>query len=299
METKTKSYHIGPHAFDAPSLPSGLYLVATPIGNLGDVTIRALQTLSACDVIYCEDTRVTGKLLERYGIRTVMRNYHEHNAARARPEILEGLEAGKAIVLVSDAGTPLISDPGFKLVEACARDGHMVTALPGASAVLTGLQLSALPSDRFSFLGFLPEKKSHRMKFLEEFKSHALTLVVYESPHRVLDALEDIAQVLGDRPVAATRELTKLHEEVLRGTARAIHDVLAARPAIKGEFALVIAAAPENDQPADEMTIEAAISAALATLPSSKAAAQVAKALGLAKEDIYTRILKRKSDGQA
>jgi 16S rRNA (cytidine1402-2'-O)-methyltransferase len=296
VETKTKSYHIGPHAFDAPSLPSGLYLVATPIGNLGDVTIRALQTLAACDVIYCEDTRVTGKLLERYGIRNPLKNYHEHNAAKARPEIISALEAGKVVVLVSDAGTPLISDPGFKLVESCAKVGHMVTALPGASAVLTGLQLSALPSDRFSFLGFLPEKKSHRVKFLEEFNSHPLTIVVYESPHRVLDALDDIAQVLGDRPVAATRELTKLHEEVLRGTARNIHDMLAARPSIKGEFALVIGAAPENDQPADDVTVEAAITAALAHLSASKAAAQVAKAHGLPKEDIYARILKRKSD---
>jgi 16S rRNA (cytidine1402-2'-O)-methyltransferase len=289
-----KSYHIGPHGFEAPSLTPGLYLVATPIGNLGDITIRALQTLAACDVIYCEDTRVTGKLLERYGIRNSLKNYHEHNAARARPEILSALEAGRTIVLASDAGTPLISDPGFKLVEACTTEGHRVTALPGASAVLTGLQLSSLPSDRFSFLGFLPEKKNHRIKFLEQFKSHPLTIVVYESPHRVLDALTDMAQVLGDRPVAAARELTKLHE-VLRGSARSIHDLLAARPSIKGEFAVVIGAAPENDQPADDMTIESALTTALETLPASKAAAQVAKALGLSKEDVYARILKRKS----
>ncbi len=299
MEHRTKSYHIGPHSFEAPTLEAGLYLVATPIGNLGDITIRALQALASCDVIYCEDTRVTGKLLERYGIRNSLKNYHEHNAARARPDILEALQSGKSVVLVSDAGTPLVSDPGFKLVEACATEGLMVTALPGASAVLTGLQLSALPSDRFSFLGFLPEKKSHRVKFLEEFKAHPLTVVVYESPHRVLDALADIAQVLGDRPVAATRELTKLHEEVLRGSAQSIHDVLEARPSIKGEFALVIAAAAENDQPTDDVAIEAAITAALETLSASKAASQVAKSLGFSKEDIYARILKRKSDGQA
>jgi 16S rRNA (cytidine1402-2'-O)-methyltransferase len=298
VTTSPKHYHIGAAAFDAPSLPSGLYLVATPIGNLGDVTIRALQTLAAADFIYCEDTRVTGKLLERYGIRTPMRNYHEHNAARARPEIIEALQSGKSIALASDAGTPLISDPGFKLVEALVAEGLMVTALPGASAVLTALQLSALPSDRFSFFGFLPEKKSARIAALTTIKSHALTAIIYESPHRVLDTLSDMIEILGDRPVAATRELTKLHEEVIRGTAREVHDRLAAKTSIKGEFAIVIAPAPTSDEPADDETIELAITVALQTLPASKAASTVAKTLNLTKDEIYARILKRKDHGE-
>jgi 16S rRNA (cytidine1402-2'-O)-methyltransferase len=293
----TKSFHIGAAAFDAPPLASSLYLVATPIGHLGDVSVRALQTLAGCDVIYCEDTRVTGKLLERYGIRTAMRNYHEHNAGRARPEILAILQEGKSIALVSDAGTPMISDPGYKLVEACVAKGFSVTSIPGASAVLTGLQLSALPTDRFSFMGFMPEKKSQRMKLLEQFKAHPMTMVFYESPHRIVDALEDVALVLGDRPVAIARELTKLHEEALRGTAQSISTALAARASIKGEFVVVVGPAPDNDKPADEETIEVAIADALVTMPASKAAAHVAKLLHLTKEDIYARILKRKSDG--
>jgi 16S rRNA (cytidine1402-2'-O)-methyltransferase len=290
----TKTYHIGAASFDAPSLAPALYLVATPIGNLGDVSIRALQALAGCDAIYCEDTRVTGKILERYGIRNAMKNYHEHNAGKARPEIVSALRDGKSIVLVSDAGTPMISDPGYRLVEACASEGLPVTAIPGASAVLTGLQLSALPTDRFTFLGFLPEKKSHRVKLLEEFKSHAMTLVVYESPHRILDALDDIAGVMPGRVVAATRELTKLHEEVLRGTAQEVHAVLAARTSIRGEFVLVIGPAAVDVPSTDENMIVAAIDAALLVMPASKAAAHVAKALNLARDDVYARILARK-----
>ncbi len=299
VDLMTNSYHIGGARFEAPSLAPGLYLVATPIGNLGDISVRALQTLSACDVMYCEDTRVTGKLLQRYGIRTAMRNYHEHNAARARPEIIGLLQDGKAIALVSDAGTPMISDPGYKLVEACAESGLAVTSVPGASAVLTGLQLSALPTDRFSFMGFMPEKKSHRVKLLEQFKAHPMSLVFYESPHRIVDALEDIASILGERPVAVTRELTKLHEEALRGSAQSIHATLAARPSVKGEIVVVIAPAPGNDQPADDMTIEAAVTEALSGMSASKAAAHVAKLLHLTKDDVYARIVKRKADGEA
>jgi 16S rRNA (cytidine1402-2'-O)-methyltransferase len=293
-----KTYHIGPASFDAPSLASALYLVATPIGNLGDITIRALQTLAGCDFIYCEDTRVTGKLLERYGIRSPMRNYHEHNAAKARPEIVAALQEGKSVALVSDAGTPMISDPGYKLVQACVEEGLTVTAIPGASAVLTGLQLSALPSDRFSFMGFMPEKSSQRVKTLEQFKSHPMTLVFYESPHRVVDALGDIAAVMPERTVAVARELTKLHEEVLRGTASTLREQLVARPSVKGEIVLMIAPAPD-DQPVDDAIIERAITEALAEMPASKAAASIAKALNLTRDDVYARILKRKENGQA
>jgi 16S rRNA (cytidine1402-2'-O)-methyltransferase len=295
-----KTYHIGPAGFEAPALTSGLYLVATPIGNLGDITLRALCTLAAADAIYCEDTRVTGKLLGRYGIRTPMRNYHEHNAAKARPEIIAALQAGKVIALASDAGTPLVSDPGFKLVEAAVAEGLAVTALPGASAALPALQLSALPSDRFAFLGFLPEKTAQRTRVLDSIRTLTMTSIFYESPHRILDTLADVDRVLGSRPIAVARELTKLHEEVLRGTAAEVGTKLAARSSVKGEIALVIAAMRDNDQSTDEMTIEAAITAALETLPAGRAAGHVAKALGVPRDDIYARILRRKAaDDQA
>ncbi len=289
-------YHIGAHRIDAPSLPAGLYLVATPIGNLGDISLRALETLAGCDLICCEDTRMSVRLLDRYGIKRPLRAYHDHNEGREATVIVEMVRAGKSVALISDAGTPLISDPGFGLVRAMADAGLMVTALPGASAVLTGLQLSALASDSFSFAGFLPEKKSHRVKKLTSLAAHPMTLIFYESPHRILDALYDIAEVLGDRPIAIARELTKLHEEMLRGTAREIHAVLSARTAIKGEFVVVIAAQDQSEIIVEDRQIESAIDKALETMPTSKAAAHVAKTLNLAKQDIYARILKRKEN---
>ncbi len=290
-----KSYHIGSANFATGTLTPALYLVATPIGNLGDITIRALQTLAACDAIYCEDTRITLRLLDRYGIRNSLRNYHEHNAEKARPEIVALLKSGKSVALCSDAGTPLISDPGYRLVEACITEGCAVTSIPGASAVLTGLQLSGLPSDGFSFMGFLPEKRVARLKLLEEISTNSISTIFYESPHRVLDTLTDIATTLPFREVAAARELTKMHEEVLRGTAQVIHDQLAARESIKGEFVLVIAPTQKDETPTSETDIELAITKALLTLSASKAAAHVAKIVGLSKDDIYARILKRKN----
>jgi 16S rRNA (cytidine1402-2'-O)-methyltransferase len=291
-------YHIGAHAYEAASLAPGLYLVATPIGNLADVTLRALNTLAACDTIYCEDTRITSRLLERYAIKTPLRNYHEHNAEKARPQILAHLQDGKSLALVSDAGTPMISDPGFKLVEAVIAEGLTVTAVPGASAVLSGLQLSGIATDRFCFMGFLPEKKTQRRKLLETLRQSRMTTVFYESPHRICDALEDVTEILQGRQVATAREITKLHEEVLRGTASEVRASLMQRPSIKGEFVLVVDAAPE-DRPVDESEIEAAVAEALETMSASKAAAHVAKALNLARDEIYVRILRRKDHGAA
>jgi 16S rRNA (cytidine1402-2'-O)-methyltransferase len=301
METDTKnSFHIGAHRIDATALPPGLYLVATPIGNLGDITLRALETLAACDVICCEDTRVSVRLLDRYGIRKPLRALHDHNEGREAATIAAMVRQGKSVALISDAGTPLISDPGFELVQVMANEGLMITALPGASAVLTGLQLSALASNAFSFAGFLPEKKSHRVKKLNSLATHPMTLIFYESPHRILDALEDISATMGTRQIAVARELTKLHEEVLRGTANDIHATLASRTSIKGEFVVVIAPHDETEIKTTEEEIETAIDEALLTLPAAKAAAHVAKALNLTKPDIYGRILKRKNpDEQA
>lgn len=287
-------YFIGPNRYDAPTLEAGLYVTATPIGNLGDVTIRALATLAAADYILCEDTRVTSRLLERFGIRNTMKPYHEHNAEKVRPAIIAALQDGKSFALVSDAGVPLVSDPGFRLVQACIAENLMVTGLPGASAVLTALALSGLPTDTFTFLGFLPQKHKARVDLLTKFKSVPSTLIVFESPHRIIDALLDINEALGPRQMAMARELTKLHEEVLRGTAQEIHTILSQRESVKGEICLVIA--PPQDEPVvvEDDEIENAITVALKDNAASKAANLVAKKYDLKKEDIYARILKRK-----
>ena len=204
------------HVLTAPKPVPGLYLVATPIGNLGDITLRALETLAGVDIIACEDTRITRRLTERYGIAAQLKPYHEHNAAMARPKILERLAQGASIALVSDAGTPLISDPGFKLVrEACAA-GYRVVALPGPSSVLAALSVASLPTDRFFFEGFLPPKETARRARLTELSRYDATLVMFESGSRVQDTLADLAEIMGARDAAICREMTKLHEDIRR-----------------------------------------------------------------------------------
>jgi 16S rRNA (cytidine1402-2'-O)-methyltransferase len=287
------TYSIGAAEFTAERLQPGLHIVATPIGNLGDITLRALGTLASCDTLLCEDTRTTAKLLTRYNIRSRTMAYHEHNAQKMRPLILRKLKEGEAVALVSDAGMPLVSDPGYRLVQDCIADGIAVTVVPGASSVLTALALSGLPTDRFAFIGFLPVKAGERKKVLAEFAKTPATLIAFESPHRIVDALRDIAEVMGERNIAITRELTKLHEEALRGTAVEVAEMLEAREVIKGEITLVIAPSTEESQASAE-DIDSAIDDALASLPAAKAAAQVAKALKMPKQDIYARILARK-----
>jgi len=223
----------------APKPVPGLHLVATPIGNLGDITLRALETLAGVDLIACEDTRITRRLTERYAISAQLTPYHEHNAATARPKILDRLAQGASVALVSDAGTPLISDPGFKLVrEACAA-GHAVIALPGASSVLTALAVAALPTDRFFFEGFLPAKETARRARLTELAKVDATLVVFESGNRVQDTLRDLADIMGGRDAAICRELTKLHEDIKRAP---VSELARAADALetRGEFVLVI-----------------------------------------------------------
>src|SRR6202795_161017 len=234
-----RTFSLGGHILTAPKPVPGLYLVATPIGNLGDITLRALETLAGVDIIACEDTRITRRLTERYGITGLLKPYHEHNAALARPKILERLAQGASIALVSDAGTPLISDPGFKLVREVCAAGHQVIALPGPSSVLAALAVAALPTDRFYFEGFLPSKETARRARLTELARIDATLVMFESGNRVQDTLADLAAIMGARDGAICRELTKMHEEVKRGPlselARAA-DTLETR----GEFVLVI-----------------------------------------------------------
>ena len=291
----TRSFIIGTTPHEAEKLAGGLYITATPIGHLGDVTLRALATMAAVDVLLCEDTRTTGKLLERYAIRTKLMPYHEHNATRVRPAILKALGEGQAYALVSDAGMPLVSDPGYRLVGDCVEHNIPVTAVPGASAVLTALALSGLPTDRFTFVGFLPTKSGERKKLLSEFATVKSTLVTFESPHRIVDALVDLAATLGNRRVAVTRELTKLHEEVLRGTALEVHDILNARASVKGEITLVVAPPDQSAAQVSDGDLESAIDEALQSMPAAKAASEVAKRFDLAKKDVYARILARKN----
>lgn len=270
--------------------PPGLYVVATPIGNAGDITLRALETLRGVDAVACEDTRITGKLLHRYGIAAPLLQYHEHNAARMRPVLLGRVAAGEAIALVSDAGTPLVSDPGYKLVREAREQGLAVTHLPGASAALTGLVLSGLPSDRFLFAGFLPPKTAARRTALEELKPVRASLILFESAQRLADLLADAAAVLGPREVAVSRELTKLFEEVRRGdlAGLAAHYAEAGPP--KGEVVVVIGPPAPEEAPAGA-DLDALLAEALAGMSVRDAAASVAAATGLPRKAVYARAL--------
>jgi len=274
----------------AHPLAPGLYLVATPIGNLADVTLRALETLAAADLIACEDTRVTKRLLDRYGITTALAPYHDHNAAAARPKILARLRDGAAVALVSDAGTPLVSDPGYRLVRAAHDEGIAVTALPGPSAVLTALAVAGLPTDRFFFEGFLPAKNAARCARIAELKRVPATLVLFESGARIADALAALADGLGDRPAAVCRELTKLHEEVRRDGLAALARDYAAGRETRGEFVLVIAP-PTGAPAATPEDVDALLRAALATQTLKDAVGAVAAATGEPRGAIYRRAL--------
>ena len=278
----------------APLAP-GLYLVATPIGNLRDITLRALDVLAAADLVVCEDTRVSGKLMQAYGIKAKLLPYNDHNAAKQRGPIVEKLVAGGRVALISDAGTPLISDPGYKLVRDCLDLGIMVTTLPGANAVLSALQLSGLPSDRFTFAGFSPAKTAGRREWLQELAAAPGTLVIYETGPRLAAALADMAAVLGgDREAAVVREITKMYEESRRGTLAALAEAYADEAAPKGEIVVVIGAGAEKV--ASTADVDALLRAALGTLSVRDAAAHVAAATGLPKKQIYERALQVQND---
>ena len=283
------TYRLKGEAIAAPVLARGLHVVATPIGNLRDITLRALETLGAADLIACEDTRVTRKLLDHYGIATPLTPYHEHNAEAARPKILARLAGGAAVALVSDAGTPLVSDPGFKLVRAARAEGHAVFALPGASAVLAALTVSGLPSDRFVFEGFLPPREGARRNRIAEIKSIPATLVVFETGPRLSAALADLAQGLGPRPAAVCRELTKLHEEVRRGDLATLAADYAAAAEPRGEIVIVIAP-PPAPQP-DTADLDTLLRQALKRLSVKEAVAEIAAVTGEPRRHVYQRAL--------
>jgi 16S rRNA (cytidine1402-2'-O)-methyltransferase len=268
-------------------LAGKLYLVATPIGNLEDITLRALRVLrEEVAVIACEDTRQTQKLLHHFDIRKPLIAYHEHNEASRSAEIVQMLQREESVALVSDAGTPLVSDPGYRVVTAAVEAGVTVIPIPGASAVLAALAASGLPTNEFRFAGFLPPKQLARKKALEELSAETATLVVYESPHRILDTLADIQEVMGSRPVVLARELTKLHEEFLRGPAGEIREQLQARSSVKGEITLVIGRAEEQNGMAGD-PLEAIAALQNAGVERMEAIKSVAKRLGLPKREVY------------
>ena len=287
-------------AIEAAKPAPGLYLVATPIGNLSDISLRALELLAGADVIACEDTRVTRKLTERYGIATPLTLYHEHNAAEARPKLLARLAQGQAVALVSDAGTPLISDPGYKLVRTACEAGHTVVALPGASALLTALVVAGLPTDRFFFEGFLPVKQAGRQKRIAELAAIPATLVLFESGPRLGSALADLADGLGPRAAAICRELTKLHEEVRRGDLPMLARDYAEGAETRGEIVIVVAPPADDDGQADD--VDDLLRRALARVSVKDAVGEVALATGRPRREVYQRALelaKESGDGPA
>ncbi|MGA2038431.1 MAG: 16S rRNA (cytidine(1402)-2'-O)-methyltransferase [Bryobacteraceae bacterium] len=272
-------------------MPGRLYLVATPIGNLEDITYRAVRVLGEVDLIACEDTRQTRKLLDHYAISKPTISYHDHNETPRSAELASRMLAGATVALVSDAGVPLVSDPGYRLVRAAIEVGIPVEPIPGPSAALAALAGSGLPTDAFHFAGFLPAKSGQRARALEALKDEPATLIFYEAPHRVLEALEAIAQVLGARPTVAARELTKVHEEFLRGTALEVHAQLAARGSIKGEFTLLVgkAVAPAPDDTPVGDAVEELVRAGAARMDAIK---QVARRRGLSKREVYEQALR-------
>lgn len=272
----------------ANTLRSGLYVIATPIGNLKDITLRALETLKAADLIACEDTRVTAKLLSHYGISAPTLSYNDHNGESRRPHILAALADGKIVALVSDAGTPLISDPGYKLVQAAQSEGHYVTALPGASSVMTALCLAGLPTDRFFFTGFLPPKEEACRKELQSLSTVPATLVFFESNRRTADTLALMATLWPNRRAAVARELTKLFEECRQGSLQELTEHYAANEP-KGEVVILVSPPAETASAED---IEANLALLLKTHSVKEAAAIMAEQTGQPRKELYTLALK-------
>jgi 16S rRNA (cytidine1402-2'-O)-methyltransferase len=289
-DAPAKTFSVGHHVLTAPQPVAGLYLVATPIGNLADITLRALETLAGVDLIACEDTRITRRLTERYAISAELTPYHEHNAAQARPKILQRLAQGASVALVSDAGTPLISDPGFKLVREVCAAGHGVTAVPGASSVLAALSLAALPTDRFFFEGFLPAKHHARRERLAELAKIDATLVMFESGNRVRDTLSDLAEIMGRRDAAICRELTKMHEEIKRAPTAELAGMADALET-RGEFVLIIGPPPADAQMMAEHELDGVLRASLQRDSVKDAVAHAVELSGRPRREVYARAL--------
>src|SRR6202790_1015159 len=296
-EPAARTFSIAGHILTAPRPVPGLHLVATPIGNLGDITLRALETLAGVDIIACEDTRITRRLTERYAITALLKPYHEHNAALARPKILERLAQGASIALVSDAGTPLISDPGFKLVREVYAAGHPVIALPGPSSVLAALAVAALPTDRFFFEGFLPSRQMARRSRLNELARIDATLVMFESGNRIQDTLHDLAEIMGSRDAAICRELTKLHEEVRRAPVSELAE-MADTLETRGEFVLVVGPPAANAQIMAEGDLDDLLRSSLQRGSVKDAVAHAVEMSGRPRREIYARALELAKQGR-
>jgi 16S rRNA (cytidine1402-2'-O)-methyltransferase len=281
----------GAPAIETIRLAPGLYVVATPIGNLGDITLRALATLKAADLVLCEDTRVTRKLFDRYGIASKLLAYHDHNAASVRPKILRELAGNAAVALVSDAGTPLVSDPGYKLVSEVLEAGHRVFPVPGASALLAALVAAGLPTDRFFFEGFLPPKSGQRKNRLAEIKEIPATLVFYETGPRLADCLADVAEIFGARTASVCRELTKAFEETRRGTLAELAAHYEANGAPKGEIVIVVSPPDAREKTVSPDELDARLKRALKHGSLKDAVAAVAGETGIKKREVYARAL--------
>lgn len=291
-----RRFFIGEHVCAAPAQESALYIVSTPIGNLGDITIRALETLAGADVIACEDTRVTSTLSQRFGLKAPLLPYHEHNAERQRPRLLAALAEGQVVALVSDAGTPLVSDPGYRLVRDVLAAGFKVIPIPGASAPLAALVASGLPSDTLLFAGFLPQKAGARARRLGELAVIPATLAFFESPHRLAASLAAMSETLGDRAAVVARELTKRFETFQRGTLSELCAYYEANPP-KGEIVVLVGPPAEVVPEVGEADVEAQLHAALARMSVAAAAKEVARQTGRDRAEVYHMALALKAAG--
>lgn len=298
LDKTTRTFTLRQATLSAPSLSCGLYLVSTPIGNLGDITLRGLETLAGCDLIACEDTRTSGVLLSRYGINAAKTSYNEHNAVHKGADILTRLEKGQAVAIISDAGTPLVSDPGFRLVNSVIKAGIDVIPIPGASAPLAALVASGLANEQFLFAGFLPHKQGARQRRLNEFANCNATLIFFESPKRLSASLADMVTVLGgDRKAAIGREISKIHETFYRDSLATLAESFADEKPPKGEIVVLIEAAADTEISAD--IVDQQLGELLKEMPTGKAASLLAEKLGLSKRDLYQRALElKKADGK-
>ncbi|EYS92539.1 hypothetical protein X471_00028 [Bartonella bacilliformis str. Heidi Mejia] len=286
-----KAYCVGAHVYSAPMIEPALYLVATPIGNLSDITLRALQVLAGADIVACEDTRVTRVLLEHYGIQKKTFLYHEYNAQKAGPKLLKALADNQSVALVSDAGTPLISDPGFKLVGEARKAGYKIIPIPGASALLASLVVTGLPTDSFFFAGFLSAKKTQRQKRLEKLKSIPATLVFYESPHRLVESLQDMVTIFtADRPAAICRELTKKFETVNVDNLGHLLEIYSKKDCIRGEIVVLVGEEEISTEIMSSQEIDEILRELISEYPAAKAAALAAKKTGLRKQELFRRL---------
>ncbi|MEM7314652.1 MAG: 16S rRNA (cytidine(1402)-2'-O)-methyltransferase [Planctomycetota bacterium] len=288
--TNSPSFILRGTKIAATQSETGLYIVATPIGNLSDITIRALDVLASCDLVVCEDTRKTRRLLERFGIAARLASYHDHSDETDRARILKHLEAGQSVALVSDAGTPLVSDPGFKLVSSAISDGHSVIPIPGPSSVTSALSAAGLPTNSFYFAGFVPNRSEARRKAFRQIAGYNTTLVFLDSPRRLAELLKDAQGEFGDRPAAIAREMTKIHEQFVRGS---ISELIAAceRISTKGELVLLIGPPTESASELTQAEIDARLIEALENMGINDAARLLAQETGLAKRQLYQRAL--------